>query len=226
MKDISQNPTAAAGSKTLWAVIGALGVAVVALGATLFYVQSRQPSSTGAASPADTPAASTPVAVPAAETAPVSPEKPAAVAPKQAAVSAKPATTQAKKPAAATEVAKPVTAPPAARQVCLDCATVTAVTPVEREGEGSGAGAVAGGVLGALVGSQIGRGQGKDVATVVGAVGGGIAGHQVEKKMKKVTVYQVQLRMDDGSTRTIEQATPASVGARVRVEGTTLQPLN
>ena len=52
-----------------------------------------------------------------------------------------------------------------------------------------------------------------------------MAGNEVEKRMKKVTVYQVQLRMDDGSIRTIEQAQPASVGARVRVEGNALQPL-
>ena len=42
--------------------------------------------------------------------------------------------------------------------------------------------------------------------------------------MKKETVYQVQVRMEDGSTRTVEQATPASVGAKVIVEGHTLQP--
>jgi len=101
-----------------------------------------------------------------------------------------------------------------------------AVTAVEREGEGSGTGAVAGGVIGAVIGNQIGRGQGKDVATVLGAIGGGIAGNQMEKKMKKVTVYQVELRMDDGSRRTLEQANPTAVGARVRVNGDVLSPLS
>jgi outer membrane lipoprotein SlyB len=96
---------------------------------------------------------------------------------------------------------------------------------VEREGEPSGAGAVAGGVLGALVGQQFGQGGGKTATTVLGAVGGGVAGHEVEKRMKKVTVYQVQLRMDDGGTRTLEQASPPSVGARVRVDGNSLQPM-
>lgn len=102
---------------------------------------------------------------------------------------------------------------------------MTAVTPVEREGQASGAGAVAGGVLGALVGNQIGQGQGKDIATIVGAVGGGIAGNQIEKKMKKVTVYQVELRLDDGRTRTLELPEPLAVGARVRVEGNNVTPL-
>ncbi len=125
-------------------------------------------------------------------------------------------------PAPAAVTAQPQA--PAARPVCADCATVAAVTPVEREGQGSGAGAVAGGVLGAIVGNQIGRGQGKDVATIIGAVGGGLAGNEVEKKMKKTTVYQVELRMDDGSRRTLELGTPIGVGARVRVAGPNLVP--
>jgi len=112
-----------------------------------------------------------------------------------------------------------------AKPVCTDCATVTAVTPFEREGQGSGTGAVAGGVLGAIVGNQVGQGQGKDLATIIGAIGGGIAGNQVEKKMKKVTLYQVDLRMDDGSQRTLELDTPVGVGARVRIDGNTLRPL-
>jgi hypothetical protein len=35
----------------------------------------------------------------------------------------------------------------------------------------------------------------------------------------------VQVRMDDGSTRSLEQAQPVGVGQRVRVESETLQPL-
>jgi hypothetical protein len=42
--------------------------------------------------------------------------------------------------------------------------------------------------------------------------------------MKKETVYQVQVRMEDGGTRTFEQATPTAVGAKVVVEGNVLQP--
>ena len=84
---------------------------------------------------------------------------------------------------------------------------------------------MAGGVLGALVGQQFGQGSGKTATTVIGAVGGGVAGHEVEKRMKKVTVYQVQLRMDDGSTRTMDLSTPVGVGTRVRIEGNNLHPL-
>jgi outer membrane lipoprotein SlyB len=136
---------------------------------------------------------------------------------KHATQTAEPVSTS--QPAAAPSAAMP------AKEICLNCGTVTAATPVEREGASSGAGAVAGGVLGAVVGNQVGRGQGKDVATILGAIGGGVAGNVIEKKMKKQTVFQVQVRMDDGSTRSIEQAEPIGVGARVRLQGDTLQPL-
>jgi outer membrane lipoprotein SlyB len=115
-----------------------------------------------------------------------------------------------------------VTAP--ARATCANCGTVESVTPVELEGPGSGAGAIAGGVLGAVVGNQVGGGNGKTLATILGAVGGGMAGNTVEKKMKKVTQYDVSVRMDDGSHRTLRQNTPPAVGSAVIVNGDSLQP--
>jgi outer membrane lipoprotein SlyB len=215
MSNISQAGASVVGAKTLWTAIGALGVAVVGLGGALYYVQAQRAPEKQAPAVVATPATTAPAGV----SQPTADKKSAHTEPKPAVVakpSAKPALSPLKTPA-------PV--PAETRPVCTDCATVTAVTPVEREGQARGAGAVAGGVLGALVGNQIGQGQGKDVATIIGAVGGGIAGNQIEKKMKKVTVYQVTLRMDDGSTRTLEQAAPASMGARVRVDGDTLSPL-
>jgi outer membrane lipoprotein SlyB len=103
--------------------------------------------------------------------------------------------------------------------VCADCGVVVAVREVKKEGDGSGIGAVAGGVLGGVVGHQIGGGRGKDLATVAGAVGGAYAGHQVEKHVRAKTVYSVDVKMEDGSMRTITQAAPLSVGAKVRVAG-------
>jgi outer membrane lipoprotein SlyB len=199
-----------AGNNILWAAVGALGVAVIALGA-LLYTRSQPSAPQPALAPAAAPAASAPVAA----TPPQAP-KAATPAPARTATKASPAE---KTPSTT------ATAPAPARETCANCGTVMAVTPVEREGEPSGAGAVAGGVLGALVGQQFGQGGGKTATTVLGAVGGGVAGHEVEKRMKKVTVYQVQLRMDDGGTRTLEQASPPSVGARVRVDGNSLQPM-
>ena len=108
---------------------------------------------------------------------------------------------------------------------CANCGTVEAVTPLQRDAaQGSGAGVVAGAVLGGLVGNQFGGGDGKTLATIAGAVGGGYAGNAVEKKMKKVTVYQVEVRMANGTTRMFEQSSPATVGAQVKVEGNALRP--
>jgi outer membrane lipoprotein SlyB len=111
-----------------------------------------------------------------------------------------------------------------ARVTCATCGTVESVTAVEVEGAGSGAGAIAGGVLGAVVGNQVGGGDGKTLATILGAVGGGMAGNSVEKKMKKITQFDVTVRMEDGSRRTLRQATAPAVGSAVVVNGDSLQP--
>lgn len=222
MNDMTMTGAAAAGTKTLWVAVGVLGAAVLGLGGALYYTQAHKTGEVPAAAPVVAVAPAVPAAAALSE-APAKPElaeKPAVV---------KPRATHAKvaKSAPVATAAAPVEAPPpvVVRPICADCATVTAVTPVERDGESGGAGAVAGGVLGALVGNQFGRGQGKDAATILGAIGGGIAGNQVEKKMKKVTAYQVDLRMDDGSRRTLELGTPVAVGERVRLDGGTLRPL-
>lgn len=264
-------PAGAMNTKPLWAAVGVLGVAVVALGASLVYVQTRPVdghaalAALGAPPPTEVAAATTRVAVPesldaredlvapAAQTAAAAAHRPVATRPAPRPV-ATPSPTPAPAPVAAAPapVATPAPAPapvqvannstgnapsvvtdsgvlvsqpvPAApRVVCSNCGTVEAVTPIQRNArEGSGVGVVAGGVLGAVVGNQIGKGSGRTLATVLGAVGGGLAGNTIEKNMKKETVYQVQVRMDDGSLRTLEQASPASIGARVTVDGNRL----
>ncbi|MBC7956041.1 MAG: glycine zipper 2TM domain-containing protein [Cytophagales bacterium] len=113
----------------------------------------------------------------------------------------------------------------AAASVCSTCGTVESVKAEKHKGEGTGLGAVGGAVVGGVVGHQMGGGDGKKALTVLGAVGGGIAGHEVEKRARSTTVYQVQLRMDDGSTRTVNQTTAPAVGARFQVEGTQLKAL-
>lgn len=111
----------------------------------------------------------------------------------------------------------------AAKALCARCGTVQSVTPVQREpAKGSGVGVLVGGALGGLLGNQVGDGTGKTVATVLGAVGGGWAGNEVEKRIKKETVYQVTVRMQDGSVRQLEQRESIAVGAAVTVEGDTI----
>ena len=105
-----------------------------------------------------------------------------------------------------------------AAALCARCGVVEGVRPVEHKGEGSGLGAVAGGVVGAVVGHQMGGGSGKKAMTVLGALGGGVAGNEIEKHSKTTTVYEVRVRMDDGSLRTFTSATAPAPGAAVTVD--------
>ncbi len=103
---------------------------------------------------------------------------------------------------------------------CPSCGTIESIRAVELKGEATGLGAVAGGVTGAVVGHQLGDGRGQDAMTVLGAAGGALAGHEIEKNVRKHVVYRVTVKMDDGSFRTVSQASaPAfAVGDKVRVE--------
>jgi outer membrane lipoprotein SlyB len=89
---------------------------------------------------------------------------------------------------------------------------------------GIGAGAVIGGVVGGVLGNQVGGGSGRTAATVAGAVGGAVVGNQIEQRRAAAqprNTYQIGIRMDNGSYRTVVQDDVADlrIGGRVRVEG-------
>lgn len=139
---------------------------------------------------------------------------------------AKPAPAAGERPADTRADAAKRTAPAPARTAaaaCATCGVVEAVTPVQKKGEGTGVGAVGGAVVGGLIGSQMGGGDGKKAMAVLGAVGGGMAGHEIEKRQRATTLYQVKVRMEDGTHRTVTQATAPAVGQKVTVEGTQLK---
>jgi outer membrane lipoprotein SlyB len=102
---------------------------------------------------------------------------------------------------------------------CPSCGTVESIRSIEVHGDATGLGAVAGGLTGAVVGHQMGNGRGNTAMTVIGAAGGAYAGNEIEKNVKKHLVYRVTVKMDDGSFRTVSQATaPAfAVGDKVRL---------
>ena len=255
-------------TKPLWAAVGILSVAVLAMGGGLIYTQMRSndtrvtvaavapaaPSATLAAAATAPAAATATVPAPVLEAAPnqddlvVPPPKPPVVVtkpkparPVHAAVPAHagavpapaPVQAQAETPSAGVTVAAAgspatgvpsvitdsgtVVSQPVVKPICANCGTIESVTPVEREGKAGGTGAVAGGVLGAVLGNQIGHGGGRTAATLLGALGGGFAGNAIEKHVKKETVYSVRVRMEDGSTRTVEQASLPVVGTRVTI---------
>jgi outer membrane lipoprotein SlyB len=221
-------PQAASSStpKALWITVGVLAVAVAALaGALVTKSMSSQPAPApvqqASALPKVAPADGTPVndkpmqlqAQPQAQTA-----QSTAPAPKPAPVK-KPAP----KPAPAAQPAPQQVAQAPARAICTTCGTVVSVQPVTVKGEGSGVGVVGGAVAGGLLGSQIGGGNGKKAMTVVGAIGGALAGNEVEKRVRSSTVYDVQVRMEDGSVRTVRQAEPMNAGTRVHVDSSGLR---
>lgn len=214
-------------SKALIAIAAVLGVTVMALAAALVVNRSdAQPGGTDALAPTTQSSTTAKLAsnYNSNSTTSNSTSTPAKLAPPKPAVQQRPvvvaqAPTQAQAPAP-----RPV--------ACADCGTVEAVTPVQRQGDVNGVavgdttiglGTVAGGVVGGLLGNQVGGGSGKTAMTVLGVAGGAFAGNQIEKNMKKVTVYQVRVRMNDGTTRNVEVSSSIPVGSRVIVEGKNLR---
>ena len=86
-----------------------------------------------------------------------------------------------------------------------------------------GLGTVAGVVVGGLLGNQVGSGNGRAAATVAGAVGGGMVGNNLEKNNRASGpgLYQIGIRLDNGSYQTVTQDSAADlgIGNRVRIDG-------
>jgi outer membrane lipoprotein SlyB len=108
---------------------------------------------------------------------------------------------------------------------CAECGVIESVREIKVKGQSSGLGAIGGGVLGGLLGNRVGAGRGKSAMTVVGAVGGAVAGNEVEKRAKTTTSYKVGVRMRDGSSRVIREASlPAwRTGDKVKVVNGAIQ---
>ena len=111
----------------------------------------------------------------------------------------------------------------AAVPVCATCGVIDGYSAVQVQGQNNGIGAVAGGLGGALVGSKIAGRSNHTLGGVIGAVGGGLLGNAIESHERGATMYDVRVRMADGSIRTVRQSTVPNVGQRVNVEGNTLR---
>jgi outer membrane lipoprotein SlyB len=111
-------------------------------------------------------------------------------------------------------------------RLCIECGTVRDITAVERDGGGTtGVGAVVGAIVGGVAGRQVGGGRGQDIATVAGAVGGAVVGNEVEQRVgDDETVYDVRVRMEDGSERvvTVADASGLDIGDPVTVDGSNI----
>lgn len=102
---------------------------------------------------------------------------------------------------------------------CLDCGEVASVREVVTKAQGSGLGAVGGAVVGGALGNQVGDGKGRDLATVAGVIGGAVAGNEIEKRSRSTKSYEITVRLDNGSTRVINEPNLPSwkTGDRVKV---------
>ena len=114
----------------------------------------------------------------------------------------------------------------AAVPVCATCGVIEGYSAIQVRGQNNGVGAVAGGLGGALVGSQIAGRSNHTLGGIIGAVGGGLLGNAIESHERTVTVYDVRVRMADGSIRTLRESHVPNVGQRVSVEGQAMRAID
>jgi outer membrane lipoprotein SlyB len=194
-------------------IIALSGVGIATMLNSRSEAQTANPPAVALASPASTPTPGAQAAPPPAgfdNTAPVTGAS-APVAPDTPAAQFVPAAAAPAEPAAPAAIAPPPT--------CADCATVTAIRPIEVRGESTGLGAVGGGIAGGLIGHSIGNGRGNVALTLLGAAGGAVAGNAIEKNARTHTEYQLVLRYPSGRERYFTHAQPwaYNVGDTVRV---------
>jgi outer membrane lipoprotein SlyB len=101
---------------------------------------------------------------------------------------------------------------------CTNCGRVQQIKVSESSDWKKYAAPVGGAVVGGVIGNQFGGGSGKTALTIVGALGGAFAGHKVEEKTRD-KIYEVAVKMDDGSIRTVtyQSQPPVREGDRVRL---------
>ena len=114
--------------------------------------------------------------------------------------------------------AKKAQAQPKEATKCSNCGRVEQIRAIEKSDWKKYAAPAAGAVVGGVVGNQFGGGSGKTALTVVGALGGALGGHKVEEKTRD-KVYEVVVKMDDGSHRTVtyQSSPPVREGDRVKL---------
>lgn len=112
-----------------------------------------------------------------------------------------------------------------AAPACEGCGVVASVNKVKVKGKTNYIGAITGGVAGAALGNQVGKGSGNTAATILGAVGGAMAGREIEKNVKSGNRFDVVVRLDNGTSRTVSYDSDpgVAVGAKVQFVGDVLQ---
>ena len=128
----------------------------------------------------------------------------------------------------AANVPPPPPAPVEAARPAIDpsLGVVQSVKEVTHEAKSNGVGPIVGGIAGAVLGNQVGHGMGKNIATVLGAAGGAYAGKEIEQRQRATKSWEITVRLDDGSYKTIESSSAPfwHGGERVRLVNGALQP--
>jgi outer membrane lipoprotein SlyB len=128
----------------------------------------------------------------------------------------------------AANVPPPPPAPVEAQKPVIDpsLGVVQSVKEVTHEAKSNGVGPIVGGIAGAVLGNQVGHGMGKNIATVLGAAGGAYAGKEIEQKQRATKSWEITVRLDDGSYKTIDSPTAPfwHGGERVRLVDGQLRP--
>jgi len=210
----------------VWIGGGLMALTIVALATTLV-VRSNDSLPDGAAVPAVAATTATPVAAQSsiANESVATAQQPVAVAPAPVYQAPRPV----RQVPARNEASNTWNDTPqrvAAVPVCATCGVIEGYSAVQVRGQNNGVGAVAGGLGGALVGSQIAGRNNHTLGGVIGAVGGGLLGNAIESHERTVTVYDVRVRMADGSIRTLQESHVPNVGQRVSVEGHTMRAID
>jgi outer membrane lipoprotein SlyB len=168
--------------------------------------------------------------------APLAPEKPIEAAPVAKPKPAKKKVAKAPAPIRTFEEPYPVAQAPVVTEAPKPVpagilGVVESVREVKTKAEKSnGVGPIAGGVGGAVIGSQIGKefgGKGfRNVLTVLGAAGGAFAGKEIERNVRATSHWEIDVRLDDGTQRTLTSSTLPywHAGSRVRFLDGALQP--
>jgi outer membrane lipoprotein SlyB len=103
-------------------------------------------------------------------------------------------------PAAPAVAADPPTTVQGVRlaRLCDRCGVVTQVKATSRKGDASGVGAVGGAVAGGVIGKKT---TDSTLGTAGGAVVGGLLGHEIEKRVKRRSVWETRVTLKNGSVR-------------------------
>ena len=103
----------------------------------------------------------------------------------------------------------------------IDTGDIIAVRDVTISGDSGPIGMTGGGLVGHAAASTIGRGAGSAIAGAVGAVGGAVVGTATEEAATRKAAQEVTLKLSDGSTVMVVEATPKegayTVGEHVQV---------